>query len=211
MQVAPSEEKWKGWKGKLTRTKMYLDSIWRKLFSCAPFGNPVAEVLGQFANEMFASEQLGKWDLVQLDQNRVKLSVLNPMILRSNSLQYHLSIKDPVLISQICTKMPIFIIWDLEILHQKVPKFGTKNTQPKLMFGVFGIWFLILNWDESLTENRWFRCSASKLGWSWFCLGIGTPRRWFLETIEINQHVLVNLWDEIETWAIMFKMSDLND
>ena len=33
----------------------------------------------------------------------------------------------------------------------------------------------------------------------------------FLETIEINQHVLVNLWDEIETWAIMFKMSDLND
>ena len=59
---------------------------------------------------MFASEQLGKWDLVQLDQNRVKLSVLNPMILRSNLLQYHLSIKDPVLRSQICTKMPIFII-----------------------------------------------------------------------------------------------------
>ena len=119
-------------KGKLTRPKIYLYSIWRKLFSCAPFGNPVAEVLGQFANEMFASEQLGKWDLVQLDQNRVKLSVLNPMILRSNLLQYHLSwVEDPVLRSQICTKMPIFIIWDLEILHQKVPKFGTKNTLEK--------------------------------------------------------------------------------
>ena len=102
---------------------------------------------------MFTSEQLGKWNLMQLDQNWVKLLVLNPMILRSNSLQYHLNIGDPVLISQICAKVPVFIIWDLEILHPKVPIFGTTNTQPKLMFGVFDIWFVILNWDESLTEN----------------------------------------------------------